>query len=217
MDDKLIGSTMFGQRLAAFIDQFRQWPQGAKPPGLVLTLHPALHDRHLADTVHDLAFTKGVADIALIRPPDPIGPSAHLAAAMAGFSVRTIPTIASLQDREDPDDTGGPYVIMYHHPSRTALIQVTGSGFEQADQASLHLGELVSQALRHLAETDDDEGTVDLFNAEDEIGLHCWRCKLTQHPAFAEDPIMCTGCGNDRDWVYVATRDGAPPPVASAV
>ncbi len=215
MDDKLIGSTMFGKRLAAFIDQFKKWPQGTTPPNLVLTLHPALHDRHLADTVHDLAFTPGVADIAVIRPPDAIGPSAHLTAAMAGFGIKTVPTIAALQDREDPDDTGGPYVIMYHHPSKTALIQVNGSGFEQADQASLHLGELVAQALRHLAETDDSDG-LSLIEREDEIGLHCWRCKLTQHPAYAEDPIMCTGCGNDRDWVYVATVNGAPPPVASA-
>lgn len=214
MTDELIMGSDYGRRLAAFIDQFGAWPADEPVPQLLITLHPALHDEHLRDVVHDLAFVNGVTDVHLVRAQ---GPALPLRAMLAGYGVRlkvwselTAGTPAG--DLHAPDhQPETPFIVLHHPASSTVLITAHPSAIaERIDQSSLDLGELVWQAVRHHAEHEDPDDAMSL-DGDGELGLHCWPCKLTLHPVEWTDSPLCPSCGHSREFVHVATAEAVPP------
>lgn len=211
---ELLPSTGFGQHLAAFVDQFAWWPPGPEHiPRLMITLHPALHDEHLRDVVHDLAFTNGVSDVRIVRA----GPGAHLRAVLAGYLVRIIgrgdlnaARVPDAGDSEVEDVPPEPVVSLFDPVSKTVLVTMH-PGPVTFDQSRVDLGELVAQALRHEAE---EHGGVDFDDERShaDLGLRCETCASIHTPVYIGDTSpMCPHCGQERRYVIVAYRDEPDP------
>jgi hypothetical protein len=192
-----VRGTELGARLAAFVDQFRHWPDDSTPR-LMLTMHPGMRGDQLADAVHDIVLTEGVVDVQWHADT----PGERLRAVLAGYRVEVIDRLAEPFNVLDGDGDMElrPVVTLYDPVKHSRLIfahAVEGG----LSQRRVDLGELVEQALRH--EEENYGGDVPGLSVE--LGMRCDYCNTIEVDVTSTASTFCPHCGKTRRLVNVAT------------
>lgn len=198
-------STLGGSQRDAFIAQFQAEHAGTGVQ-LVITLHPALHHGHLAQTVAEVLDVAGVQEARWLGTQRVTRIGDELRVRLANYRL--------LQVRDgDFGITGDgdlPVIALYHRGRHSMLVSCQaaagdGQGMLQGiNQSTLDLCELVDQALRDETEYDAALPT------ELDLGLRCGVCGLIRHSGCTAEHAR-TLAGQTCGVLTAGSQDGPCP------